>query len=84
MVFHKSDLTIDAVVKLYASGFLIAAPTAMIIEGILLSLLLFVGYIITGIVYLVSDSELGDSYVIIWFCAEIMDCYNSGACGRIM
>jgi hypothetical protein len=78
-IFHKSDLSLDAVIKLFASGFLIAVPTAFVFEGILVNLTLLWGYF--G--YWIGESIAGDSftywvidnYHIIWVVGEFVNAY---------
>ena len=36
-IFHKSDLSLDAVIKFFAAGFLIAVPAAFFFEGLMVN-----------------------------------------------
>lgn len=78
-IFHKSDLCLDAVIKLFAAGFLIAVPTAFFFEGLLVNVVLFA----TWIFYDGLASVFGDSFsdwVIehwrsIWILGELFNAY---------
>jgi len=48
-IFHKSDLSLDAVIKFFAAGFVIAFPTAFVLEGVIINLFLAFVYIIEAI-----------------------------------
>mmetsp|Transcript_26377 Transcript_26377/g.38971 ORF Transcript_26377/g.38971 Transcript_26377/m.38971 type:complete len:950 (+) Transcript_26377:110-2959(+) len=54
-IFHKSDLSLDAVVKFFAAGFVIAAPTAFLIEGMLVNIILGVTYFVWSILELLGS-----------------------------
>ncbi len=62
-MFHKSDLSLDAVIKFFAAGFIIATPTAFVFEYILMSLLASVYYIIVAVIKVFDggfQDDLGD------------------------
>ena len=61
-IFHKSDLSLDAVIKFFAAGFIIATPTAFIIEAILLNVLLGLFYAIATPLLLLTGQDVMD-----WF-----------------
>jgi RsiW-degrading membrane proteinase PrsW (M82 family) len=61
-IFHKSDLSLDAVIKFFAAGFIIATPTAFVVEAILLNILLGVFYIIATLILLLTGDD-----VMYWF-----------------
>ena len=47
-MFHKSDLSLDAVIKFFAAGFVISTPTAFVVEAIIINIVLFVTYCVYG------------------------------------
>jgi len=78
-IFHKSDLSFDAVVKFYGAGFIIATPTAFIAEGILINILLFVVYIFYAIGAVIWEQPFLDwvarYYMIFWLVGEIVNAF---------
>lgn len=78
-IFHRSDLSMDAVIKLFAAGFLVAVPSALIIEGLLVNLSLVSAWS----VYEVFASIGGDYFVdwvyahwrSIWMIGELFNAY---------
>lgn len=78
-IFHKSDLSFDAVVKFYASGFLIATPTAFIAEGILINIMLFVAYTLYAIGAVIWEEDFLDwfsqNYVPFWIAGELLNAF---------
>ena len=55
-IFHKSDLSFDAVIKFFAAGFVIAAPTAFVFEYIFMSILALFYYIIVAVITLFDEA----------------------------
>lgn len=45
-IFHKSDLSLDAVIKFFAAGFIVAAPTAYIFETIIMTCFAVIYYLV--------------------------------------
>jgi len=78
-IFHKSDLSFDAVVKFYATGFIIATPTAFIAEGILINIMLFVAYIFYAIGAVIWEEDFLDwfsqNYVPFWIVGELLNAF---------
>ena len=78
-IFHKSDLSFDAVVKFYATGFIIATPTAFIAEGILINIMLFVAYIFYAIGAVIWEEDFLDwfsqNYVPFWIAGELLNAF---------
>jgi hypothetical protein len=78
-IFHKSDLSLDAVIKMFAAGFLIAVPTAFFFEGLLVNVMLSASYSL----YFTCVSVFGDSFAdwvdvhwrAIWIVAELFNAY---------
>ena len=78
-IFHKSDLSLDAVIKMFAAGFLIAVPSAFFFEGLFSNTLLVFAYSwYELIVWIGGDPVAGwidQNWLIIWFIGEIMNAY---------
>lgn len=78
-IFHKSDLSMDAVVKYFAAGFLIATPSAFIFEGLLVNIILSIAYT----VYSLLDFIFGYAFVnwfvahyrFVWILGELINAY---------
>jgi hypothetical protein len=78
-IFHKSDLSLDAVIKMFAAGFVIAVPAAFFFEGLLVNITLISAYIVYGVGELIS----GDAFVnwviqhyrLLWILVEIFNAY---------
>ena len=78
-MFHKSDLSFDAVVKFFASGFLVAMPTAFVFELILTSIILSFAYIVYEIYAVVYEDSflawVGQHYTALWMAAELVNAF---------
>jgi hypothetical protein len=78
-IFHKSDLSLDAVIKLFAAGFLIAVPTAYFFEGLLVNIFYFGVFIL----YDTLASLVGESFSnwvdihwrVIWLIGELCNAF---------
>eukprot|EP00980_Cylindrotheca_fusiformis_P028955 scaffold22680_cov107-Cylindrotheca_fusiformis.AAC.24 len=78
-IFHKSDLSLDAVVKFYAAGFFVAVPSSFIFEGILVNLTMLLAYE----VYWIGESVSGESFIYwvlnhrktLWIVGEFVNAY---------
>ena len=78
-IFHKSDLSLDAVIKFFTAGFVIAVPSAFFFEGVLVNITL------TGAVlgYALGQQKGGETFVtwmsqhrrLLWIVAEIFNAY---------
>ena len=77
-IFHKSDLSLDAVIKFFAAGFLIAVPAAFFFEGMLVNLTLtlaYMGYAIGGLISGSFNVWVVDNYKWLWVFGEIFNAY---------
>ena len=67
------------VVKFYATGFIIATPTAFIAEGILINIMLFVAYIFYAIGAVIWEEDFLDwfsqNYVPFWIAGELLNAF---------
>ncbi|CAJ1958138.1 unnamed protein product [Cylindrotheca closterium] len=78
-IFHYSDLSLDAVIKFFAAGFLVAVPAAFVFEGILVNVSLLLGYLC----YALGEKIAGDNFTyfvignikIFWFVGELFSAY---------
>lgn len=74
-IFHKSDLSFDAVLKFFAAGFAIALPTAVVIQAIILNFSVTIIYFGYSILYwLIGDSFGGwinYYYRILWMSLDV-------------
>jgi hypothetical protein len=78
-IFHKSDLSLDAVIKLFAAGFVIAVPSAFLFAGILVNCILFLAWI--G--FEIMSAIFGDGFVTwvlahwraVWIVGELVNAY---------
>jgi hypothetical protein len=78
-IFHKSDLSLDAVVKLFAAGFLIAVPTAFVFEGLLVNFVLFCAWIVYDFFSFIFGEDFGTwifgHWRMIWIIGELFNAY---------
>jgi hypothetical protein len=78
-IFHKSDLSLDAVIKFFAAGFVIAVPTGFFLEGILVNLLLAVTYSIYNFIEAIRGESfvhwVVEHYRILWILGELINAY---------
>jgi hypothetical protein len=78
-IFHKSDLSLDAVIKFYAAGFLIAVPSSFFFEGILVNLTLMMAYFVYWIGEIIAGEKFTywviDHYKILWVIGEFVNAY---------
>eukprot|EP00977_Amphora_coffeiformis_P011298 scaffold2720_cov173-Amphora_coffeaeformis.AAC.5 len=78
-IFHKSDLSLDAVIKFFAAGFAIAVPSAFLFEGILVNVILFLAWIC----FEICSGIFGNGFVTwvlehwraIWIFGELVNAY---------
>ena len=81
-IFHKSDLSLDAVIKFFATGFLIAVPAAFFFEGMLVNITLTIAYTGYAIGVKISDSFtvwVVDNYKWMWILGELFNAYMVAA-----
>jgi hypothetical protein len=77
-IFHKSDLSLDAVIKFFAAGFLIAVPGAFFFEGMLVNITLTIAYAGYAIGVKMSQTFtiwVVDNYKWLWILAELFNAY---------
>ena len=78
-IFHKSDLSLDAVIKMFAAGFLIATPTAFIFESIMTSLGMFTTYAAYDLLLVIFDEDfqlwIAAHWRILWIVGELFNAY---------
>ena len=78
-IFHKSDLSLDAVIKMFAAGFLIATPSAFFFEGIMANTFLSIGYSLYVFVTWLGGEPVSEwifnNWHILWFLGELFNAY---------
>jgi hypothetical protein len=78
-IFHKSDLSLDAVIKMFAAGFVIAVPAAFFFEGLLVNFTLISAYLAYGIGELINGDAFVnwviEHYRILWILGEVFNAY---------
>lgn len=77
-IFHKSDLSLDAVIKFFATGFVIAVPAAFFFEGLLVNITLTIAYTGWAVGERISDTFsiwVVDNYKWIWIVSELFNAY---------
>ena len=78
-IFHKSDLSMDAVTKYFAAGFLIATPTAFFFEGLSVNLILSSTYTFYSLLEFICGNAflvwVNRHYRLIWFFGEMINAY---------
>ncbi|KAL7444710.1 hypothetical protein ACHAXM_010918 [Skeletonema potamos] len=78
-IFHRSDLSFDAVVKFFAVGFCICVPVGVVFEGLLMNglmtLLYLCYYIFSFILGQNFDNWVQDNKYIFWLGAELFGAY---------
>jgi hypothetical protein len=78
-IFHKSDLSLDAVVKFFAAGFLIAVPSAFFFEGLMVNLTLMTAYVAYSFGELVKGEAFVnwviEHYRLLWILGELVNAY---------
>jgi len=78
-IFHKSDLSLDAVIKFFAAGFLIAVPSAFFFEGLLVNIILVFAWGCYEVFAILS----GDGFIdwvfnhwrLVWIFGELVNAY---------
>jgi len=78
-IFHKSDLSLDAVIKFFAAGFVIAVPSAFFFEGLLVNITLSSAYIGYGFGQLIGGDAfvewISQQYILLWILVEVFNAY---------
>mmetsp|Transcript_5258 Transcript_5258/g.12535 ORF Transcript_5258/g.12535 Transcript_5258/m.12535 type:complete len:1161 (-) Transcript_5258:138-3620(-) len=78
-IFHKSDLSLDAVIKFFSAGFVIAVPSAFFFEGVLVNVTLIsavlgysLGQLVGGDIFV---EWIAQHYRLLWILVEIGNAY---------
>jgi len=78
-IFHKSDLSLDAVIKFFAAGFVIAVPSAFFFEGVLINITYSSAYLVYGLGEFMGGETfaqwISQHYRLLWIVAEIFNAY---------
>jgi hypothetical protein len=78
-IFHKSDLSLDAVIKFFAAGFLIAVPTAFFFEGFLVNIMLLAVWSIYEFFVVIAGEafidRVFDHWRLFWMLGELVNAY---------
>jgi len=78
-IFHKSDLSLDAVIKFFAAGFVIAVPSAFFFEGVLINITYSSVYLVYGLGEFMGGETfaqwISQHYRLLWIVAEIFNAY---------
>lgn len=78
-LFHKSDLSLDAVIKFFGAGFIVATPMAFLAEIIILNVLLGFYYAIALVVSVLAGDGVSlwiyDEYKYFMAIADILQAY---------
>ena len=78
-IFHKSDLSLDAVIKFFAAGFVIAVPSAVFFEGLLVNIILTAAWAVYECCHLLIGEDfatwMASHYQIIWILGELFNAY---------
>jgi hypothetical protein len=78
-IFHKSDLSLDAVIKMFAAGFVIAVPAAFLFEGLLVNISLVSAYLVYGLGEMINGEAFFDWVMqhdrLLWILGEIFNAY---------
>lgn len=78
-IFHKSDLSLDAVIKFFAAGFVIAVPSAVIFETLVTNLILVGAWAVYECFTLLIGDEyatwMASHYHIVLIIGELFNAY---------
>jgi hypothetical protein len=78
-IFHKSDLSLDAVVKYFCAGFCIAVPTGFFFEGLLVNTILAVTYSLYAVFEWIQGEGfvewVVDHYRLLWIVGELVNAF---------
>ena len=78
-IFHKSDLSLDAVIKFFAAGFVIAVPSAVFFEGLLVNMILASAWTVYELALSLFGENfalwMASNYRIIWILGELFNAY---------
>ena len=78
-IFHRSDLSLDAVIKFFAVGFVICVPVGFVLEGLVINGSVTILY---GFYYFIKlfagesfDAWIIDNHYVLWFVGELFNAY---------
>ena len=78
-IFHRSDLSFDAVVKFFAVGFVICVPVGFVLEGLVINGLVWMLYIVYYPISWMAgddfDDWIIDNHRVLWVLAELINAY---------
>ena len=78
-IFHKSDLSLDAVIKFFTAGFVIAVPSAFFFEGLLANITIIGAFLAYCLGQLMGGQTfvewMDDHYRILWILVEVFNAY---------
>jgi len=78
-IFHKSDLSLDAVIKFFAAGFVIAVPSAVFFEGVLVNLILVSAWAVYEVAHLMIGESFAEwmarNYRWVWILGELFNAF---------
>lgn len=78
-IFHKSDLSLDAVIKFFTAGFVIAVPSAFFFESLLANITIIGAFLAYCLGQLMGGETfvdwITDNYRILWIFVEIFNAY---------
>lgn len=78
-IFHKSDLSLDAVIKFFAAGFVIAVPSAVFFEGVLVNLILACAWTVYELALTLFSEDfalwMAKNFRFIWIVGELFNAY---------
>jgi len=78
-IFHRSDLSLDAVIKFFAVGFVICVPVGFVIEGLIINMGVATMYSAYYVIRLFAgesfDAWIIDYHYFLWFVGELLNAY---------
>lgn len=78
-IFHKSDLSLDAVIKFFTAGFVIAVPSAFFFEGLLVNITLVTAVLGYGLGEFIGGESfvewITQHYRLLWILVEVFNAY---------
>lgn len=78
-IFHRSDLSFDAVVKFFAVGFVICVPVGFVIEGLLINGLVAMLYVVYYSIRIIAgesfDVWIINNHHLLWVIGELVNAF---------
>ena len=78
-IFHRSDLSFDAVVKFFAAGFLVCVPVGFVMEGIVMNGLFMLVYVVYYVLFWIGGNDFDDwyqdNYQVLSMLGELVNAY---------